>query len=54
VATVPTAKAVNTAVTSTSDRSKASCIAGAIAGSPPWTAASAAVAAEPTPSTTHR
>jgi hypothetical protein len=50
---VPIAKAVNTAVTCTSDRSKVSWIAGAIAGSPPCTAASAAVAADPTPSTTH-
>ena len=54
VTTVPTANAVKTAVTCTSDRSNASWIAGAIAGSPPCTAASAAVAADPTPSTTHR
>ena len=54
VTTVPMAKAVNTAVTCTSERSKASWIAGAIAGSPPWTAASAAVAPDPTASTTQR
>ncbi len=51
---MPTAKAVNTAVTCTSERSKDSWIAGATAGRPPCTAASAAVAADPTPSTTQR
>ena len=54
VTTVPTANAVNTAVTCTSVRSKASWMAGDTAGSPPCTAASEAVASEPTASTTHR
>ena len=54
VTTVPIANAVNTPVTCTSERSKASWIAGAIAGSPPCTADSAAVASDPTARTTQR
>src|SRR5215212_8312462 len=54
VTTVPSAKAVKTAETWTIERSNSRWIAGAIAGRPPCTAASEAVAAEPTPSTTHR
>ena len=54
VTTVPTANAVKTAVTCTSVRSNASWMAGDTAGSPPCTAASEAVASEPTPSTTQR
>ena len=51
---MPTANAVNTAVTCTRVRSKASWMAGDTAGSPPCTAAMEAVASEPTASTTHR
>jgi hypothetical protein len=54
VTTVPSANAVKTAVTSTSESSNVSCIAGPSAGSPPWTAESAAVAPDPTASTTQR
>src|SRR5215211_46700 len=54
VDTVPSANAVNTAVTSTSDSPNACWMTGPSAGRPPWTADSAAVAPAPTASTTQR